>query len=179
MTPAIESALMFPIAGNENAKGEPADGQAIFKNAVDRGCLTGVPDDALAFIESEQPFRWGGGDDYHYHWLWTLHHLNRIDKHRRLALTTAWLDMPAISVPEGVTPRVKWWRAEGPVKDGDLLVTYSGAEAGVNAHFGRAIAIDEDVATRDIEILRCLVNVQDRVGWIVARLLLIDTAARP
>jgi hypothetical protein len=85
----------------------------IFKNAVDRGCLNGVPDDALTFIESEQPFRWGGGDDYRYHWLWTLHHLNRIDKHRRLALTTAWLDMPAITVPEGVTPRIKWSRAEG------------------------------------------------------------------
>lgn len=151
----------------------------IFKNAVDRGCLNGVPDDALTFIESEQPFRWGGGDDYRYHWLWTLHHLNRIDKHRRLALTTAWLDMPAITVPEGVTPRIKWSRAEGPVKDGDVVVTFSGAEAGVNAHFGRAVAIDEDVATRNVEILRGLVNVQDRVRWIVAMLLRIDVAPRP
>jgi hypothetical protein len=167
LTPEIEGALMFPIVGCENSKGELADGSQIFAGAVRKGQLKGVPDPARTFIENEQPYHWGTEDGgYRYHWLWVLHNLNRIDKHRRLAVTTAWLDLPGVSHPTGVTPRITWTRAEGPVKDGDVLVTYSGADKGVNAHLTRAIAIDEGTAGEN-DILRCLTNVQDRVQWIV------------
>jgi hypothetical protein len=175
LTPDAEEALMFPIVGNENRKGERADGAQIFQRALERGRLDGVPDPARAFIKSEQPYHWGDPssgdpwDAYRYHWLWLIHDLNRIDKHRRLAITTAWLGLPYATTPAGVTPRITFSHAEGPVQDGDVLVTYSGADKGVDAHFSRSVAIDEGTA-RESDALTCLDNLRQRVEWIVANL---------
>jgi hypothetical protein len=170
LTPEIEAALMFPIVGNEKRRGVPADGAQIFAHALQRKQLHGVPDEARNFIESEQPYHWEQRDDYRYHPLWVLHDLNRIDKHRRLATTTAALDLQFISVPEGVDPRVTFKRAEGLIRDGDELVTYSGADVGVAAFFERAVAFAEPThyATRGVsETLR---SVLQCVQWIVAEL---------
>jgi hypothetical protein len=68
LTPEIESSLMFPIVGHETIKGDPADGPALFQNQINSGRLRGLPQDALNFVESEQPFRWGQ-DGYQYHQL--------------------------------------------------------------------------------------------------------------
>jgi hypothetical protein len=170
LTPEVEATLMFPIVGNENSRGVPADGAPIFANALRRGQVHGVPDKARDFIESEQPYHWEQPDGYRYHWLWVLHDLNRIDKHRRLATTTAALDFQYLGVPEGVDPRVSFKRAEGLIRDGDELVTYSGADIGVGAFFDRAVAFAETThyATGGVgETLRLLLQ---RVQWIVAML---------
>lgn len=175
LTPEAEGRLMFPIAGNENSKGARVDGARIFRAAVERGQLDGVPDPARDFIESVQPYHWGAPssgdpwDAFRYHWLWVLHDLNRIDKHRRLAVTTAWLDLPFATTPTGVTPRITWSHAEGPVKDDDVLVTYSGAGKGVNAHFSRSVAINEGTA-RERDALTCLTSLREQVEWIVGTL---------
>jgi hypothetical protein len=164
---ATESRLMFPIAGNENTKGEPADGEVIFRRMIASGYLTGVPDRARDFIQQEQPYRWNEeADGYKYHSLWTVHDLNRIDKHRRLTVATAFLDMQFVTTPASVEPRITFHRAEGPVRDGDPLVTYEGAEAGVDAHFTRGVALAEGVAAgRGAgELLR---NVHQRIEWML------------
>jgi hypothetical protein len=163
LSPEIAEGLMFPIAGNENRKGEPANGGAIFQDAVRRGQLHGVSVDALRFIESEQPYHWADG--YRFHWLWSLNALNRIDKHRRLTVTTAFLDFQFVSSPEGAEPKVTFHRAEGPVKDGDPLVTYSGADKGVDAQFTREVAINEGVMAA-FPVRGILEPIQQRVEWI-------------
>ncbi|MGZ3333663.1 MAG: hypothetical protein ACXU9O_16180 [Gemmatimonadaceae bacterium] len=165
LTLEVEEGLMFPIIGNQNRKGQPADGAKLFKDAVARGQLQGVPGKAAGFIEQEQPYHWGN-DGYRFHWLWTLHDVNRIDKHRRLALTTAFLDLQFVTTPEGVEPRITFSRAEGPVNDGDPLVTYSGADKGVDAHFTRDVAINEGVAA-GYSIDRLLDPIQERVEWMM------------
>jgi hypothetical protein len=163
----VQEALMFPIVGNQNSKGQPADGSKIYPRIASQR-LIGIPDDARAFIESEQPYHWGDG--YRYHWLWSLHELSRIDKHRRLALTTAFLDFQFVSTPEGIKqPRIRFERAEGPVDNDDVLVTYSGADEGVDAHFTRDVAFDEGVMTTST-ISSILRNVQMRVFWVVSML---------
>lgn len=175
LTNEIEEALMFPIVGNQNRKGEPADGSAIFKDFLRRnpGPLTGVPASARSFIEREQPYQWADTPDtpnaFKYHWLWVLHDLDRIDKHRRLAVTTAYLSTPYITTPEGVDPKITWSRADGPVNDGDKLVTYSGADVGVDSYFTRAVAINEGTA-RERDVLDVLGSLQQRVKWIVGML---------
>jgi hypothetical protein len=170
LTREVESKLMFPIVGNENSRGVPADGAQIFADVLRRQQLYGVPEKARDFIEAEQPYHWPEPNAYRYHVLWVLHDLNRIDKHRRLATTTAALDLQFLSVPEGVDPRVTFKRAEGLVRDGEELVTYSGAELGVAAFFERAVAFAETThyATRGVsETLRSLLQ---RVQWIVSAL---------
>jgi hypothetical protein len=88
---------MFPIVGNENSKGAPADGSTIIDGLMER-TLIGVPDPAQDFIKREQPYHWGDG--YRFHWLWGVYNLDRIDKHRRLAVTTAFLGFLALLSPK-------------------------------------------------------------------------------
>ena len=157
---------MFPIVGSENRRGEPADGATIYSSMVANGYLDGVPDRAKDFIQQEQPYHWTSNeepDGYKYHWLWTVHDLNRIDKHRRLTVATAFLDMQFVTTPSGVEPRITFHRAEGPVKDGDRLVTYEGAEAGVDAHFDRGVALGEGVAAQRVGVKELLRPVHDRI----------------
>ena len=46
LTREVEERLMFPIFGNQNRKGQSAEGSRLFADAVKRGWLGGVPDDA-------------------------------------------------------------------------------------------------------------------------------------
>jgi hypothetical protein len=164
LSPEVEALLIFPIAGCENSKRQPVDGADLFDRAVQRDWLSGLNDDAIAFIKQEQPYHWGS-PGFRFHWLWTLHDLNRIDKHRRLALTTAFLEFQFLGTPGGLEPRVTFHRAEGPVEDGDQLVTYSGASEGVDAYFSRDVAVNEDVMA-GYSVTRLLDPIQARVEWI-------------
>ena len=167
----VAEILMFPIVGSQNRKGQPSDGSKIFADLVGKGYLTGVPDDARHFIEQEQPYHWNDApDSFRYHPLWLVHDLNRIDKHRRVALTTAWLDMQYVSQPAGLNPKVTFGMAEGPVADDDVLVVYSGAEEGVGSHFERGVAINEPSSLEIASVQRTLAAIQQHVEWVVARL---------
>ena len=161
--PENERALMFPVVANENSKGQPADGADVFDRLA-RRTLPGIPIPVRDFIKQEQPYHWGDG--YEHHWLWLIHDLNRIDKHRRLAVATTFLDFQFVSTPPGIEPRITFHRAEGPVKDGDPLVTYTGAEVGVNAHFTRGVSLNEGAAAGS-GVEKLLRNLEDRVKWIL------------
>jgi hypothetical protein len=170
LTPEVASKLMFPIIGNENCKGKPAKGSDIFAN-VKGTWLAGVPAQAVSFIESEQPYYYDPtGIDYKWTALWMLHDLERIDKHRRLHVTTAWLGLQYLTIPEHAgPPRVTYSRVEGPVQHGDKLVTYSGADEGIEAHFTRDVAFNEGPAST-WSVGEALDNIGDRVGWITTTL---------
>jgi hypothetical protein len=75
LAPEVEEGLMFPIVGNQNRKGQPADGAKIFAHVSSRQ-LAGIPDEARAFIEQEQPYHWDDG--YRFHWLWSLNEINTL-----------------------------------------------------------------------------------------------------
>ena len=49
--------------------------------------VKGLSDEAIAYIESIQPYNRRTGADPSSHPLWCLHELNRIDKHRRISVT--------------------------------------------------------------------------------------------
>ena len=172
LTPAIEQALMFPIIGNVNSKGEAANGADIFKSSVGRW-LAGVPECAVGFIETVQPYyqpgHGGSQTDYLWNPLWRLHDLNRIDKHRRLTVTTAWLGLQTVHEPAGVNSNTRFKRAEGPVKDDDVLVTYSGAQQGVNAQFSRGVALNEGPGPGQ-SIITELEGLQSHVAWVASAL---------
>jgi hypothetical protein len=144
----VQESLMFPIVGNQDGKGNAADGAAIFRQRVVRLRLADwLPDNVLAYIDSIQPYRWPR-DEFRYHWLWLVHDLDRIDKHRRIHVTTAWISLPFVTSPGDPTLiDIQWGKAgNSPVSDGDVLVTFSGAEEGVEAHLSRAIAINDGPA---------------------------------
>lgn len=170
LPPEVAEVLMFPVVGNQNRKGQPANGETIFADLVEhRGYLHGVPDPARAFIEQEQPYHWGDG--YRHNPLWLVHDLNRIDKHRRVALTTAWLDLQYLSHPSGVDDlKVTFRMAEGPVADDDVLVVYSGAEEGVGSYFERGVAINQPTSPDIAAVEKTLASIQQRVEWVVASL---------
>lgn len=71
----------FPIVGNENSKGGPAEGRQIFSTNVKRW-LGGIDPRAQGVIERLQPFQ--AGSAYRQHPLWRLQRLSNIDKHRLL-----------------------------------------------------------------------------------------------
>ena len=141
--------LAFPIVGNQNSKGQPADGSVIFQELLTgrRRLVELLPDNVLRYIESIQPYRWEG-EGFRHHWLWFVHDLDRIDKHRRIHVASAWLGMPYVTSPGDPTAiEIQWSHAGNtPVNDGDVLLAFSGAEEGVDAHFARGVAIGEGSA---------------------------------
>jgi hypothetical protein len=167
LTPEIEAGLMFPIIGNVNEQGKARSGAKAFKDSIPRR-LAGVPANALTFIESVQPyFRDKTGTEFAYDSLWRLAELSRVDKHRRLALVSAWLVNQYVSIPEGsVAEDIDFVHPQGPVEDGDVLVTYAGADEGVDAHFTRGVALNEG-SFPGAEIVSDLKSLQGRVEWVV------------
>jgi len=108
-------------------------------------------------------------EGYRYHWLWRVHELDRIDKHRRLAVTAAALRHPFVSIPEGVEPETTFFHAEGPVRDGQLLLSYTGADAGVGSYFDLGVAVTDANAGADI-VAEMLESLLQHVDWVVWRI---------
>jgi hypothetical protein len=143
----VQESLMFPIIGNQNSKGQPTDGASIFEDiARRRGLDVWLPENVLRYIKSIQPYHWKG-DDFRFHWLWLVHDLDRLDKHRSIHVTTGWLASTVVSTPGDPTSHdIGFVHGHAPVQDGDVLLTFSGAEVGVEPHFSRAVALNEGPA---------------------------------
>lgn len=135
-----EAALEFPVLRNGTTEQ--------FDKVVGRR-LDGVPEAVRQVVEEDQPYHWNTYEEphgYRFHWTWLVHDLDRIDKHRRLALTAAAVRHPGIGVPEGVEPNPRWFHVEGPVADGDLIASYLGADLGVQFLYDRGVALMDDAA---------------------------------
>lgn len=74
VTPEPSKRICFPIHGENTL-----DSQLLFTKSV-----FGIPDEAVAVIRSLQPYQ--GGSEYKFHFLWILHALWNIDKHRHIPL---------------------------------------------------------------------------------------------
>ena len=60
-----------------------------------------------AVVEDAQSYSWITDEEpegWRFHPIWQLHNLDRIDKHRRLALTAAALRQPASASPRASSP---------------------------------------------------------------------------
>jgi hypothetical protein len=136
-----------------------------------RRTLVGVPEAVRQVVENEQPYRWNTDehpDAHRYHWLWQVHDLDRIDKHRRLALTAAAVRHPAVGVPAGVEPEVKFFHRHGAVFDGQRIASYLGADLGVEFLHDRGVTlIDGPASDAGWTLGEMLNSLLDRVHWTV------------
>ena len=168
IAPEFEEAIMFPIIGHQNSKGEPRDGAIIFADQWKRR-LKFLSDDARKAIQYEQPYYHDRPrDGYRFHPLWVLHELSRIDKHRRVTVATAWLGLSYVGVPdETIDHRVSFKRGAGPVQDGDVVVTHA-ARDDIHGYFTRGVAFDEpDLSLTVNSVQDQLKTTRDRVERIV------------
>jgi hypothetical protein len=81
LAPEIAQSSEFPIFGDEDRKGTPNMGPALFKNS---GLLKigGIDPQAQTIIEGLQPYK--RGNAFRTDPLWTLHDLDNVNKHRLL-----------------------------------------------------------------------------------------------
>jgi hypothetical protein len=168
LSPEAERELMYPIIdpSRDPAKGPEHWAVTFDKQARQRLC--GVPDSVRGFIKDEQPYRWITEEDtdgYRYHWLWRVNELDRIDKHRRLAVTAAALENPAVGIPEGVDPRTEFFHAHGPVRNRQMFLRYEGAEAGVQPMWNRGVVV-VDAGPDHQHVVPMLQNLTQRVAWV-------------
>jgi hypothetical protein len=165
LTGRDERTLSFPILG-----AAPPEG---FEKKT-AGQLPYVPADVRGVVEESQPYRQSSAahpDGFRFHPLWQLHELDRIDKHRRLAVTAASLGHQAIGVPEGVDPDVKFHLDRGLVTHHQLLATYLGAEAGVEYMFDRSVVLIEDsIGLRQPSVDGLLDSLLRHVEWVLWRI---------
>jgi hypothetical protein len=160
---AVFDAASECVGGTLTEKEERALAFPVLKSRPDEGFhrktaphLPHVPREVRKVIEEEQPYQWTTPEDpdgYCFRPVWQIHELDRIDKHRRLTVTAASLEYHAIGVPDGVEPDVKFCVERGPVKDGQLLATYLGAEVGVQYMFDRNVVVmDGGIGVRDADV---------------------------
>jgi hypothetical protein len=156
LSPAEEEALMFPI----RHKPHPRSWEQVVKDR-----LPHVPPSVITVIEAAQPYRRTSSAHPTAHLfepLWRVHDLDRIDKHRRLAVTTTALSHHAFGVDADADPEIRFYHAEGRVTDGQLLATYRIVE-------GEAEAANQTVKDT-------LGHVHRQVAWTVHR---VRVAATP
>lgn len=160
-----ERALEFPVIG----KGTKDD----FDRSATRK-LAGVPDAVRATVEEDQPYRWNTEDEpngYRYHPLWQVHDLDRIDKHRRLALTAAAIRHAGVGIPEGIEPEVEFFHLEGRVVHDQLIATYRGAELGVHFMYDRGVTlVDQPADISGSTVGETLDSLFGHVQWTVRRM---------
>jgi hypothetical protein len=103
----IERDLEFPVVGT----GTKADFDRLAKRR-----LAGVPEAVRHVVEEDQPYHFNDSRPgaYVFHWVWTIHDLDRIDKHRRLAVTAAAVRHAAVGIPDGIEPEVKFFSLRRP-----------------------------------------------------------------
>jgi hypothetical protein len=159
-----ERALEFPVLGTGSK--DDFDKLAARK-------LIGVPEAVRQVVEEEQPYRWNAERPgaYRFHWIWTVHDLDRIDKHRRLAVTAAALRHPAVGVPEGVEPEVRFFHFDGPVVDDQLIASFLGADLGVNFMHDRGVTLVEGPPETSFNTIgETLDSLFNHVLWVVRRI---------
>jgi hypothetical protein len=163
---AEEAKSSFPIFGNANQRGEPADGEHLFQSAIG---YRNMPQGAIDLVEALQPYN--RGDHFRDHPLWIIHELNRIDKHRiDLAVSASAprqsFDANFPQVSEAVLG------TGGPLYNGKELswwVIPAGAEEPeVELQFTRGVAFGGGVALAGAPVIQSLRDVRNFLRYEVA-----------
>jgi hypothetical protein len=160
-----ERALEFAVVG---------PGTQVDFDAAANWKLSGVPDAVCMVVEDDQPYRWTTEehpDGYRFHPVWLVHDLDRIDKHRRLALTAAAVRHAAVGIPEGVEPEVKFFHLHGPVVDGQLIASYLGSHLGVEFLYDLGVTlVDGPASITGATVAETLDSLFNHVAWMVTRI---------
>ena len=139
----------FPIFGDEDSKGTPGKGPALFHDG--RRKIGSWHPGARSVVEALQPYQ--RGPDFRDDPLWILHELDRLNKHRALHLTAAWSDAVMLDASRcenvdltGETNLPRW----------EKTVVYDGT-VGDRTEIGRMILTPLDpVKPMHIEVQRSL-----------------------
>ncbi len=181
ITPAVEKASEFPIfpekVGHElgsntfnrveKKTGKPARGSGLHK-------LQGAHPDAIKAIEGIQPYHRGAA--YAEDPLWVIHELDRIDKHRRLNLTTYAVGQIGLnSGPSGtatINAHIEQAGHNGPVEDGTpVLIMTVFPDSDFNLNIAKEIALAEPAFPQRIFLVPTLTTLRDYLSNVVVPLL--------
>lgn len=137
--------------------GDPAPGSGIYK-------LRGIHPDAIVAIESKQPYH--RGPAYNRDQLWVIHELDRIDKHRRLNLTTYAIGGVGLGVNGADYFHLEKAGHTGPVHDGTELASLVAQNADYQIDFARDVSLAEPTAAEGevfVDISRLRDYVRDTI----------------
>jgi hypothetical protein len=170
LPPEIEKSSEFPIlplsVGTKSGqdtfhrvtkKGQPAQSSGLHK-------LRGIDPQAVNVIEGFQPYHRGA--QFEIDPLWTIHELDRIDKHRRANVTTyALADSLGISGGPGggyMSTLIRWDPPfNGPVEDGTEVTSFMIEGKNLQIHLSRIIAFAEPSVPTKGDVLGVLSNARD------------------
>jgi hypothetical protein len=159
-----ERDLEFPVVGT----GIKADFDRLAKRK-----LAGVPEAVRHVVEEAQPYHFNDSRPgaYVFHWVWTVHDLDRIDKHRRLAVTAAAVRHAAVGIPDGIEPEVKFFHFEGPVVHDQLIASWLADHLGVEFLHDRGVTLAEGPRERRGNTIgETLHSLFAHILWIVRRI---------
>jgi hypothetical protein len=146
---------MFPICDKPKA----------FKDAIRRGQLTGVPEEAITEIERLQPYHLG--QDWEKANLWVLNEFSNINKHRRVVLTM--LRGTTAAIKTHVIDGELWMRGHLPTLDDNakIILPMRGNQVEVNAQIVSFVTFQEGAA-KGIEVTSCLNIILQEVYAVVS-----------
>jgi hypothetical protein len=154
------------------AKNQPSDREMFpicdslksFKHAIRRGQLLGVPEEAVALIESLQPYHLG--EHWEKHALWVLNQFANINKHRRVLITKPFATSN-VSLETKVVNGELWAKGDIPIFDEDTRIgpfaMHEGREVKVNSQVIICVTINEG-PVKGMEVGKCLVLIFNFVG---------------
>jgi hypothetical protein len=167
----LEVASQFPIVGNENRHGLPANGEDIWRSTFEKQ-LAGVDPAAVAVIKTLQPYQRGAA--YRRDKLWIVNQLAVTHKHRDLHLTAfAITDYNARAGGPGMGIQIDLLEfdfTQGPVEDGTVLLRYSGDaqfEESLRHYFRREIAFGEGTPVPNQPVVPLLRALRDHIRMTV------------
>ena len=161
----------FPVISGVNEKtGKTGIGEQQFKSAAGTK-LPGISRDARAAVKALQPYHRGAqfaADE-----LWLIHDLDRVDKHRELAVVTASVYLPEVSIGgSGFLPHL--WIGGGVVEDGTKVAEWAqpeGPAPRVNLKFAGEIAFGQGTAAQGRKVGETLRGLADYLsGTVIPRL---------
>ena len=148
---------MFPIC--ETAKS--------FKDAVRRGQLAGVPKEAIALIESSQPYHLG--EHWEKHALWVLNEFSNINKHRRVLITKPFATSN-VRLQSKIVDGALLAKGDIPIFDENTRIgpfpIHNGKEVEVNSQVLICVTINEG-PVKGMEVGKCLMLIFNFVGQYV------------
>lgn len=151
----IEENSEFVIVGDA----DETRGAHLFQSAAGRK-LKGIDPKAREAIKGIQPYhrKTAFAQDP----LWMIHELDRIDKHRRLNLTTYALGSVAINPPRGSTTmqigelHIEHAGHDGPVNDGDVVAAYTIRNSNLQIDFTRDISLAEPSLPERVSVVEAV-----------------------
>lgn len=158
VSPDLEETSEFVIIGGA----DPSLGEHRFDSAAGTK-LRGIDLNARLLIKGMQPYHLA--DAYMEHPLWIIHELDRIDKHRRLNLTS--YAFGGVGIGSGYIGELHLEKTghNGPVVDGTEVAAFTARNSHFEMHFTGDIALAETSLWRvPVQAIQLLTRLQTHVA---------------